>query len=484
LNKPTKAKSIASLKLKAEEGDAKAQYQLGVAYAKGGKAVKRDNRAAIAWLEKSALQNHIDAQLELGGLYSHMGIALRDYEKSYQWTEQAASTGNHPEAHYQLAGKYSAGQGVNQDMQKAMEHYKKSGELGHVSAMETLGNGYFRGEGVPKDLAKAHFWYEKGAETGESSHLQYLTALSYKEGMAGKESPGKALFWLEKSVEKGNGNALYYLGRLYIFGDTVKQDSNKGIPLLKKAVEKGQAEAADLLGKLFFDNNMLVDAHKYLTKAYAMGKEDVKALMDDPRMAGIAEAQQKAVKEAYINLARYISKNHEAIGKEIALYFDDAVAFNHGFEEELDFIIESPIDALVFSLEKRNHIKMVDHKCEPDSALESLNQLAGGQLAKNEGRFNALHAAYKSSDMGVANFIGNKDETGLFDLVNSTGFALIGLDNNSDALSLALIEKSRIGGLIKLAESAEVSLQYVDFNDVKKQSGLSSLISKISLFKR
>jgi hypothetical protein len=65
-----------------------------------------------------------------------------------------------------------------------------------------------------------------------------------------------------------------------------------------------------------------------------------------------------------------------------------------------------------------------------------------------------------------------------------SGFALIGLDNNSDALNLALIEKNRIDGLIKLAESAEVSLQYVDFNDVKKQSGLSSLISKVSLFKR
>jgi len=90
------------------------------------------------------------------------------------------------EAHYQLAFKYSAGQGVDEDMLKAIEHYESAGKLGHINAMETLGNCYFRGDGVPKDLKKAHYWYEEGAKTGKSSYLQYLTALSYKEGMAGE----------------------------------------------------------------------------------------------------------------------------------------------------------------------------------------------------------------------------------------------------------------------------------------------------------
>jgi len=484
LNKLTKVKSIASLKSNAEKGDAKAQYQLGVAYAKGGKGVKKANKTAIAWLEKAALQNHIGAQLELSGLYSRVGIALRDYEKSYQWIEQAACKGNHPEAHYQLAFKYSAGQGVNQNIQKAIEHYEKAAEFGHVSAMETLGNRYFRGEGIPKDLLKAHNWYEKGAKTGESSHLQYLTALSYKEGMVGEASIEKALFWLEKSVEKGNRNALHHLGYLYTFGDRVKQDSNKGIPLLKRAVEKGQADAAELLGKLFFDNNMLIDAHKYLTKAYDMGKTDVKALLNDPCMAGIEEAQQKAVKIGHMNVARYISKNDEALSKEFALYFEDPVTFGKRFEEELGFDIESAIDALVFSLVKYNHMTTIDHKCEPDLALENLDQLIGGELAKYTNRFKALHSAYQSSDIGMANFISNKEGTALFELINSCGFALIGIDNKSDALNLVLIEKKRIDGLIQVAESAEVPLQYVDFNEVNNQRGLSSLISKIFLFKR
>lgn len=482
MNNPTK--EIASLKSKAEKGDADAQYQLGVTYVKGDKGVKKDNKSAIAWLEKAARQNHAGAQLELGGLYSRVSITLRDYEKSYQWIERAAISGNHPEAHYQLAFKYSVGQGTDQDMSKAIEYYERAGKLGHVNAMKILGNWYFHGEGVPKDLKKAHYWYEKGAKTGKSSHLQYLTALSYKEGMTGEESPEKALFWLEKSAEQGNRNALYYLGYLYIFGDTVKQDSKKGIPLLKKSVEKGQADAAELLGKLFFDNNMLEDAYQYLTKAYAMGKTDVKALLDDPRLAGILEAQHKAEKETFIKVARYISKNDESFIKEIALYFRDTVAFNRRFKEELNFDIESAIDALMFTLAKHNYIIIVDHKSEPDSVLESLDQLVDGHLAKNADLFKALHAAYQSSNLGITNFVGNKDETALFELINRCGFALIGLDNKSDALNLVLIEKSRINGLIELVDLAEISLRYVDFNDIKKQTGISSLISKISPFKR
>jgi len=274
------------------------------------------------------------------------------------------------------------------------------------------------------------------------------------------------------------------LGYLYIFGDTVEQDSKKGIPLLKQSVEKGHADAAELLGKLFLDNNMLEDACKYITKAYAMGKTDVKPLLDDPRLADVLAAQHRAEKEAYIEVAGYISKNDESLIREISLYFDDSLSFNKNFEEELDFEIESAIDALVFTLAKHNYIIVVDYKSEPDSVLESLNQLAGGLLAKNADLYNPLYAAYQASDLGIANFVDSNDETALFALINRCGFALVGLDNNSDSLNLLVIEKDRVNGLIQLADSVKVPLQYVDFNDLKKQTGLSSLISKISPFKR
>ena len=52
----------------AEQGDAKAQGNLGVMYA-SGRGVKQDDFEAVNWYRKAAEQGHAKAQFILGGLY-------------------------------------------------------------------------------------------------------------------------------------------------------------------------------------------------------------------------------------------------------------------------------------------------------------------------------------------------------------------------------------------------------------------------------
>src|SRR5690606_18849152 len=75
---------------KAAKGDAKAQYDMGIAYASGNGA-PRDHRAAVSWLEKAAAQKHVEAQYDLGMIYMFTeDDGLRQPEKSAQWFLRAA----------------------------------------------------------------------------------------------------------------------------------------------------------------------------------------------------------------------------------------------------------------------------------------------------------------------------------------------------------------------------------------------------------
>ncbi|HHW5018725.1 TPA: tetratricopeptide repeat protein, partial [Haemophilus influenzae] len=64
----------------AEQGNAKAQYNLGVMYG-NGRGVKQDYFKAVNWYRKAAEQGHADAQLNLGYMYEKgRGVKQDDFE--------------------------------------------------------------------------------------------------------------------------------------------------------------------------------------------------------------------------------------------------------------------------------------------------------------------------------------------------------------------------------------------------------------------
>lgn len=77
---------------KAKNGNADAQYQLGVLYL-NGKGTLQDFSEASKWFITAAEQNHPLAQYELGLLYQiGQGVEM-DNEKSYMWFNLAAAAG-------------------------------------------------------------------------------------------------------------------------------------------------------------------------------------------------------------------------------------------------------------------------------------------------------------------------------------------------------------------------------------------------------
>jgi len=77
---------------RAQNGDADAQYQLGLAYFNGHDTIQ-DYEEAAKWLELAAQSNHASAQYRLGLIYKTGLGTDADLEKSYMWLNLSAAAG-------------------------------------------------------------------------------------------------------------------------------------------------------------------------------------------------------------------------------------------------------------------------------------------------------------------------------------------------------------------------------------------------------
>ena len=74
----------------ADQGDASAQYNLGVMYGKG-QGVPRDYEAAVRWYRRAAEQGHAGGQNNLGVMYDKGRGVPRNYIEAYMWFSLAAA---------------------------------------------------------------------------------------------------------------------------------------------------------------------------------------------------------------------------------------------------------------------------------------------------------------------------------------------------------------------------------------------------------
>ncbi|HLX85380.1 MAG TPA: GAF domain-containing protein [Terriglobales bacterium] len=87
------ARSIADLQTLANQGDADAQWQLGLRY-HNGEGVAQSDSQAMLWFQMAAEQGHVTAQSALGAYYWVGRGVPRDLSKSYFWSEIAMAQGD------------------------------------------------------------------------------------------------------------------------------------------------------------------------------------------------------------------------------------------------------------------------------------------------------------------------------------------------------------------------------------------------------
>lgn len=82
-----RSKALEFYKLSANQGYAKAQYNLANAYLSGD-GVQKDINLALELYEKAAIQNLSEAQYNLANIYSDGSLVKQDNKKLWSYTQK------------------------------------------------------------------------------------------------------------------------------------------------------------------------------------------------------------------------------------------------------------------------------------------------------------------------------------------------------------------------------------------------------------
>ena len=87
------AQDLTTLTIRAEQGDADAQFNLGNMYA-GRRGIPQDDATAVKWYTKAAEQGDTNAQYNLGVMYDNGRGIPQDFIKAHMWWNLAAAQGD------------------------------------------------------------------------------------------------------------------------------------------------------------------------------------------------------------------------------------------------------------------------------------------------------------------------------------------------------------------------------------------------------
>jgi Sel1 repeat len=168
----------------AEQGDAEAQFHLGVMY-ESGQGGQRNDAEAIKWYRKAAEQGDAVAQFNLGIMYTK-------------------------------------GEGVSQNDAEAAQWYRLAANHGLAGAQFNLGMMYAEGQGVSQDYVQAHMWLNLAAsQLPAFGKDQRNTTVDARDVVASKMTPTQvteaqelALEWM---AERRHGRRLRALLEALLF---------------------------------------------------------------------------------------------------------------------------------------------------------------------------------------------------------------------------------------------------------------------------
>lgn len=210
------AQTADDFRIKANNGDAYAQYALGWCY-QNGKGVSQDYSQAVYWYKKSAEQGHIDACNSLGQYY----YDDKNFSEAFHWFYKSMEYGD-GWATYRVGSMYSDGEGVTKDISKYIECTRKAYDLGYHRVATILldiytygsASGYADGLEIAQDFDKAKQLRDSLLLTEKSKEV--------------KSDMNEPFFGLKKSTKTNNNTFALIISNTscenYLYDNTFHHD--------------------------------------------------------------------------------------------------------------------------------------------------------------------------------------------------------------------------------------------------------------------
>lgn len=141
-----------------------------------------DYATALKEMRPLAEQGNAIAQYSLGVMYHNGEGVAKDFREAERWYRRAAEQG-YDLGQFHLAKLYLQGNGVAQDYTEAAKWLTSAAEHGNGLAQTRLGEMYLTGEGITRNDVLAYTWLSLAAAQGQKK------AIDLKDGLAGRMTP-------------------------------------------------------------------------------------------------------------------------------------------------------------------------------------------------------------------------------------------------------------------------------------------------------
>lgn len=156
-------------------------------------------------IETAAFQGNAEAQHDLAALYTAGQGVEQNFDRASFWFEESANAGI-ANSRYNLGVLYHQGLGKKRDLTRALYWYREAAKLNHGEAQYNLGIAHIEGIGTDYDPRLAAAFFEKAANNGVME-AAYNLGLIFENGLLGETKPEEALLWYKIAADQGSPDA-------------------------------------------------------------------------------------------------------------------------------------------------------------------------------------------------------------------------------------------------------------------------------------
>ncbi|MCK1361382.1 tetratricopeptide repeat protein [Bradyrhizobium sp. 199] len=140
----------------ANQGDAEAQYHVGMMY-NNGIGTQQDRSQAFEWFQKSTASNDPLGAYKLGCYYDGQGagVVATDSDQALKYKLVSAEAG-YARAQHDVALMYDR----RGNSEEALKWWKRAGDQGLPAALFSLSRAYSAGKGTPRDLPLSYAYFK------------------------------------------------------------------------------------------------------------------------------------------------------------------------------------------------------------------------------------------------------------------------------------------------------------------------------------
>lgn len=155
----------------------------------------KDYKTALREWRPLAEQGDAAAQFHIGVIYFNGQGVIQDYKEALKWYHLAAKKMG--KAQLNIGFMYFNGQGVIQDYKETLKWFTIAANGGYTTAQNNLAIMYFNGYGVLQDYVTAHMWANLATSNGHSPKIRDMIAKKMTASQL-EQAQKKAREWVVK----------------------------------------------------------------------------------------------------------------------------------------------------------------------------------------------------------------------------------------------------------------------------------------------